>query len=285
MIIDTHLHLIYLDKLSYPWLDKVTVLRKDATFEHYAKVARRVGITGALHMEVDVAEKDIEAESAMVGELISSENCLLKGAISACRPESMEFSKFLERSRENSNIKGFRRVLHVVPDELSTTSLFRDNVKRLSGTGLTFDLCFLAAQLPLAIELVDHCPDVTFVLDHCGVPDLNNESKEPWLSHIKELSKRDNVYAKISGIIAYGNRDNWSLSDIRPYIEHIIDAFGWSRVVWGSDSPVCTLAGQIETWVSATHALLVSCSRDEKSALLCNNAAALWSIPVNTATS
>ena len=281
MIIDTHLHLIYLDKLSYPWLDNVVALRKNATFDQYTTIANRVGITGAMHMEVAVAESDIEAETLMVSDLMSSDDCLLKGAISACRPESNGFSEFLERSLENKSIKGFRRVLHVMPDELSTTKVFRENIRQLSGTGLTFDMVFKAAQLPLAIELVDHCPDVTFVLDHCGVPDINENSLEPWLSHMKELSKRDNVYAKISGIVAYGDHDTWSLSDIRPYFEQTIDAFGWSRVVWGSDSPVCTLAGQIETWVAATHALLDSCSKDEKAALLHDNAASLWSLPIS----
>lgn len=278
MIFDTHLHLIYLDRLSYPWLDDLAALRADATYDSYAKVARRVGISGVLHMEVDVAENNIQAETVMVTELMSADASLLKGAISACRPESTLFPDFLEKQLSISEIKGFRRVLHVVPDELSTSDLFRNNVKRLSGTGLTFDLCVLPAQLPLAIELADHCPDVTFVLDHCGVPDVRGQTLEPWAKHIKALAQRDNVVAKISGVMAYGNPDTWTLDDIRPFVEHTIDAFGWKRVIWGSDSPVCTLAGHIETWVAATHALLESCSKDEKAALLCENATALWSI-------
>ena len=92
------------------------------------------------------------------------------------------------------------------------------------------------------------------------------------------LAQRENVMAKISGVIAYGNPDTWTLNDIRPFVEHTINAFGWQRVVWGSDSPVCTLGGQIETWVAATHALLADCSADEKAALLYENATALWSI-------
>jgi predicted TIM-barrel fold metal-dependent hydrolase len=278
VIFDTHLHLIYLDKLYYPWLDDFTALRHDATYDSYAVTAGRVGISGVLHMEVDVAENDIEAETAMVSELMSAGDSLLKGAISSCRPESTDFLQFLERQQTISEVKGFRRVLHVVPDEVSTTNVFRDNVKRLSGTGLTFDLCVLPAQLPLAIELVDHCPDVTFVLDHCGVPDVSRQSLEPWKKHMKALAQRENVVAKISGIMAYGNPDTWSLQDIRPYVEYTIDAFGWKRVVWGSDSPVCTLAGRIETWVAATHALIESCSSDEKAALLHKNAIELWSI-------
>ena len=92
------------------------------------------------------------------------------------------------------------------------------------------------------------------------------------------LAKRENVVAKISGIVAYTNHETWSLDDIRPYVEHTIGAFGWKRVIWGSDSPVCTLAGHLETWVAATHAIISSCSDDEKNALLQKNAIELWSI-------
>lgn len=278
MIFDTHLHLIYLNKLSYPWLDDFAALRKDATYDSYATVANRIGITAAFHMEVDVAEKDIEAETAMITDLMTADKCLLKGAISSCRPESTQFHAFLEQQLSNPTVKGFRRVLHVVPDEISTTTVFRNNVKRLSGTGLTFDLVVLPAQLPLAIQLVDQCPDVTFILDHCGVPDVKAQRLEPWSTHMTEMAKRENVVAKISGVVAYGNTETWSLNDIRPYVEHTIEAFGWQRVVWGSDSPVCTLAGSLETWVAATHALIKGCSYDEKNALLHKNAMELWSV-------
>jgi len=214
VLIDTHLHLIYLDKLRYPWLDNFAALGKDATYDAYSTVARRVGISGVLHMEVDVAEQDIEAETAVISELMCEENSLLKGAISACRPESADFPAFLEKHQQLTAVKGFRRVLHVVPDELSTSELFRANVKRLSNTGLTFDLCVLPAQLPLAIELVDHCPDVSFVLDHCGVPDIKSGAFDPWSSHITELAERDNVIAKISGVVAYGDTDSWTLGNL-----------------------------------------------------------------------
>ena len=108
MIFDTHLHLIYLDKLSYPWLDDFAALRKDSTYDNYATVAQRVGISGVLHMEVDVAENDIEAETAMVSELMSTDKSLLKGAISSCRPESKHFPEFLARQQALSDVKGFR---------------------------------------------------------------------------------------------------------------------------------------------------------------------------------
>ena len=98
-----------------------------------------------LHMEVDVADDDIEAEIDYVGKLSRQPGNLIVGAIAACRPEDKGFAAFLERQKSNPVVKGFRRVLHVMPDELSEGALFRENVKRLSGTGLTFDLCRPAA--------------------------------------------------------------------------------------------------------------------------------------------
>ena len=97
-------------------------------------------------MEVDVAAGDIEAEIDNVGKLSRQPGNLIVGAIAACRPEDDGFAAFLERQKSNPVVKGFRRVLHVMPDELSEGALFRENMKRLSGTGLTFDLCRAAAS-------------------------------------------------------------------------------------------------------------------------------------------
>ena len=231
MFFDTHLYLIYPDQLSYPWLDSAEALNKPSTFVAYLTKARRLGITACLHMEVDVAEIQIRDETAMVDTLMALPQNPLQGAISACRPEHPDFSEFHDWARTNPTIKGFRRVLNAVPDDLSQTQIFRDNIKRLTGTGLTFDLCVLPHQLPIAANLVDHCPEVTFILDHCGVPDIKAQRKAPWAMNISELAKRQNVIAKISGIIAYADPDIWALQDLRPYFDHTVLAFGHRRIM------------------------------------------------------
>jgi len=276
MLYDTHLHLIYTNKLRYPWLDSFEVLNKPSTFDTYLTRAHRVGITGCLHMEVDVAEDQIKEETALVADLMALPQSPMRGAISACRPEDPNFPEFLDWAQSVPTIKGFRRVLHVMPDGLSQTDTFRNNIKRLTGTGLTFDLCVLPHQLVWASQLIDHCPEVTFILNHCGVPDVKAREIEPWGSSLSELAKRPNVLAKISGLIAYGDPDNWSLDDLRPFFEHTVSAFGHSRLVWGSDSPVCNLGGGLETWVSATHALTNTWQAAEKAAFLHDNAKELW---------
>ncbi len=275
-LIDTHLHLVYRDRLSYPWLAGVSALDRDARYERYAEEARRCGVTGALHMEVDVAEPDIEAETRNVRDLALEGAGLLLGAISACRPESPDFPAFLERALANPLVKGFRRVLHVVPDDLSEQPIFRDNLRRLAGSGRPFDLCVRPRQLDKAIGLVDACPGVAFVLDHCGAPAVAKRMAQPWREKIAEIARRPNVCAKISGIVATADPKAWVLEDLRPYVEHVVERFGWDRVVWGSDWPVCTLTASLSIWLAASHALTRGASAGERDKLFAANALRLW---------
>lgn len=275
MIIDTHLHIIDQSVLRYPWVAGVPALNRDFSYEDYAREAKRGGISHTLHMEVDVDPADIEAETAHVAAKAKEAGSLLRGAIVSCRPEEAGFGAYLERQRANPFVKGFRRVLHVMPNELSESATFRSNIKLLAGTGLPFDLCVLPHQIPKAIALADLAPDVQFVLDHCGVPDIKSSAEHPWREHISEIAKRPNVVAKISGVVAYSGED-WTADTLRPWVEHAIGAFGWDRVVWGSDWPVCTLGGGLSTWIAATHTLIAGSSAGEKTKLLSGNAKRVW---------
>ena len=275
MLLDTHLHLVNRDRLTYPWLDSLPALNRDWRYDDYAITAARLGVIGALHMEVDVTPDQIEAESGMVADLMAQRGSLIRGAISSARPEAPGFAAWLDR-QDRGVVKGIRRVLHVVEDAVSQTPLFRENIARLGRASLPFDICMAQRQLPLAAALADACPQTTFVLDHCGVPDMAGDFTA-WATQIAELARRPNMNAKISGLIAYGG-PGWSLGSLRPYVETVIGAFGWDRVVWGSDSPVCTLEASLAEWIAATHALLAGCSEDERAALGHRNARRIWGL-------
>lgn len=274
-LFDTHLHLIDRKRLSYPWLGNVPALDRDATLSDYAADAARLGIRFALHMEVDVAEADIPREAEMVRDAMSGG--LVRGAIAAARPECADFRAYVE-SLDRSVVKGLRRVLHVVDEGLSQTGLFRDNIRALGSAGLPFDICMFARQLPLASALIDACPDVQFVLDHCGNPDVATGAFDPWKNALEDIARRPNVACKISGLFANTGGTDWRLETLSPYIETVIEAFGWDRVVWGSDSPVCTLGGSLATWVATTRALLSGASADERARLFARNARRIWAI-------
>ena len=278
MLFDTHIHLIYPNKLDYPWLSEVPALNTPYNYEEYEIVANRLGIDECFHMEVDVGEEDIKNETIMLESLSERPGSKIKGIISACRPEQQDFNNFLSWAAEKTLIKGFRRVLHVVSDDVSQSSLFRENIKLLSNNDFTFDLCARADQLPIVEELIDACPNVKFILDHCGVPDIKNDIFSSWAAAMKSISKRPNVIAKISGVIAYGDAESWKLTDIKPYFDHTVDVFGIDRIIWGSDSPVCQLGGGLPTWVGLTHTLTAEWSKTERRSFYRENAYKLWNM-------
>lgn len=271
-IIDTHLHLIHLDRLSYPWLDGVPALKRSFTLDEYLAQARPAGIAGMIHMEVDVAESEMEAETDFITGLGRG----VIAAIAACRPESSGFPAYLERAAANPLVKGFRRILHTHPDELGRHPLFAGNLRRLAAHNMSFDLCVLPRQIPIAAALAARCPDVQFILDHCGVPNVRDRELDPWREHMRAIAALPNVACKISGIVAYADPRGWTIDDLRPYVEHAIGTFGWDRVVWGSDWPVCTLTADLTRWVAATRTLIAGASADEQERLLSRNARRIY---------
>lgn len=271
-ILDTHLHLVYPDRFAYPWLGGAPAINKPWTIESYWAEAKTLGIETALHMEVDVAEGDALAESEYVLGLPG-----IAGAIASCRPEHTDFAAQLEQYAAMPGIKGLRRILHQSPDDLSQSDLFAENIRRLADVNLSFDLCVRHDQLPIGQKLVEKAPEISFILDHCGVPDVTGQGLDPWRDNIRAIARLPNLNAKISGIVAYSGAD-WTIETIRPYVEHVIECFGWDRVVWGSDHPVVTLTGSLTRWVEATREIIKDASEAEQAALLHANAKRIYKL-------
>jgi len=275
--IDTHLHLIDPAHFSYAWTAAIPQLAGQAfRIEEYRVAAKGCGITESIFMEVDVPDEESAAECAFFCKLAENPANGVAGVIAACRPESEDFAARLEATR-HPQLLGYRRVLHTQPDELSTTSLFRNNVALIGKNGHTFDLCVLPRQLDAGAALVDACPDTTFILDHCGVPDLASGDLGWWREQLREISRRPNLACKISGIIAYASGEI-TAHTLRPVVEHAIDCFGWDRVVWGSDWPVCNLTRDLASWTQLLDEILASCSADELARLYHRNARQIYKL-------
>jgi predicted TIM-barrel fold metal-dependent hydrolase len=109
------------------------------------------------------------------------------------------------------------------------------------------------------------------------VPDIKGGGFDAWKGPVAEIARRPNVTVKLSGIPAYG-AEGWTLEDLKPYFAHVAENFGFERMVWGSDWPVCTLGGGLSTWIGATQALLSGVSLEDKRRVLSENAGRLWKI-------
>jgi len=113
---------------------------------------------------------------------------------------------------------------------------------------------------------------VVFILDHCGVPQIKEKKLDPWRSYITEIAKFPNVSCKISGLVAYADPQKWTAEDLRPFVEHAIASFGWDRVLFGSDWPVCTLSASYRRWVEALQTITQSAGDDNQKKLFHDNA-------------
>lgn len=277
--IDTHQHLIYPDHFSYDWTAGFPALAGQVfRAEEYRAAAAQSAISEAIFMEVDVPWEQAASEAAFFCSLADDPTNGISGVIAACRPESENFAADLEATA-HPRLVGYRRVLHTQPDELSTTPLFRKNVSRIGKSGLTFDLCLLPRQLANGAALIDACPDTRFILDHCGVPDIASGDLAFWREQLREISRRPNLACKISGIIAYVAGEI-TADTLRPVVEHAIDCFGWDRIVWGSDWPVCNLTRDLASWTGLLGEILADCSEDELAGLYHRNAREIYHLAI-----
>ena len=280
-MIDTHIHLLEPDRFTYEWTKGFPALTGRFDLSDYQKASADTGIQAGVFMEVDCEESADEARYFC--SLTEQPGCLIQAVVAAARPESPDFERNLE-AMAHPRLTGIRRVLHTHPDELSQSSLFRENVSHLGALGLSFDLCVLQRQLPLALDLVRACPQTTFILDHCGVPEISANDAPAgagflaWKKSIRALAAEPNVNGKISGITAYAPAPLRNAEGLRPYIDTMLEAFGPSRLVWGGDWPVVNLGNGLLAWSNITRDLLSRLTPDERTLILSTNAKKIYRI-------
>ena len=271
-IVDTHQHLWDLSLFRYSWLDTLPELNRSFRMPDYLAAARGLNVVKSVHLEADVDEPYLLDETRHLLALADQSDNPLEGIVACGRPESGDFKSYLDKIAGHRRLKGIRRVLHTQPDETGQGMTFINNVAALSSYGLSFDICVLARQLPIAIKLISKCPDVVFVLDHCGVPQVKEKNLDPWRAHITEIARFPNVSCKISGLVAYADPKQWTSEDLRPFVEHVIANFGWDRVLFGSDWPVCTLSASYQQWVKSLQGITQGAGKVNQRKLFHDNA-------------
>ena len=271
-IVDTHQHLWDTSLFRYSWLASMPSLDRSFRMPDYLAATSELNVVKSVHVEADVDEPYMLDETRHLFALADQPDNPLEGIVACGRPESEGFKAYLDKIAGHPKLKGIRRVLHTQPDDVGRGASFIRNVAALSSYNLSFDICVLARQLPIAIQLVSQCPDVVFILDHCGVPQIKEGNLDPWRAGITEIAKFSNVACKISGLVAYADLSRWTAEDLRPFVDHVIAAFGWDRVLFGSDWPVCTLSASYRQWVEALETITQGAGKIQQKKLFHDNA-------------
>ncbi|MFM7315323.1 MAG: amidohydrolase family protein [bacterium] len=277
-IIDTHQHLWDRSKFRLEWIEKDSVLDRDFLSEDYAKATQGLGVVQAVYMEVDVVPAQHSAEASYISDLCRAKTTPTRAAVISGRPDSPDFTRYLDQFKGNTFVKGLRQVLHgpATPPEHCLKPEFVKGIRELGRRGLSFEICQREADLPNGVKLARQCDETQFILDHCGNPNVKARPGVAWMKAIDDLAACRNVSAKISGVIAGIDKEKDIATQLRAFVEHVWNAFGPDRVVFGGDWPVCLLGGTYSQWVTALRQIAEGRSKADQRKLFHDNAVRIY---------
>jgi L-fuconolactonase len=272
-IVDAHLHLWDPTHFRMPWLDDLPLLNKRYDLAEYRGHTRGVEIEAMVYLQVEVAPAYGLLEVEWVAAR-AAEDPRIRAIVAWAPCEFGEQSRaYLDALVKVSPlVRGVRRLIQGEPLGWARQERFVRGVQLLPEYGLSFDICIKHPQLPETIELVRRCPDVSFILDHIGKPDIAAGLLDPWRAQISELASFPNVICKVSGMVTEADHQRWRPDDLRPYVEHVLASFGEDRVAFGGDWPVAYQAAEYPRWVATLEELTASLSPAAQRKLWSENA-------------
>lgn len=237
--IDAHQHFWLFDEARDQWItEDMSVIRKDFLPEDLEPILEEYGVDGCIAVQsVDaVSDNDFLLE-------LANKNAFVKGIVGWLDFTAPSIERELEHYSQFPLIKGWRYVLQGNPKrDLMLTPNFVHNIGLLGKYNYTYDLLVFPDQLKFATELVAQFPNQKFVLDHIGKPNLKEKNFDVYSQDLRKLAQYQNVYCKVSGMVTEADWDNWEKADYSRVLDIVTMAFGKSRIMFGSDWPVCQLA-------------------------------------------
>lgn len=272
-IIDTHLHLWDLTKFRYAWLDNYPLLNRNFLTSDFQAASAGSAVTGGVFVQCDCLPEESLAEAQWVASLVKK-GLAVQGIVAHAPVEvGANVRSHLVELARIPLVCGIRRLLQ--GEKVAGFCLqpsFIAGVQALAEFNFSFDICMRRDQLADAIALVRACPQVSFVLDHFGNPDIKTKTMEPWRAQISELGQLPNVCCKLSGIVTLADDKKWTPEDLAPYVDHVISSFGTNRVLFGGDWPVVLLASEYRRWVETAQLLLTKLPAIDRKKILHDNA-------------
>ena len=242
MRLDSHQHFWRYDASQYPWIPAGSALQRDWLPADLAAIHRSLGFDGSIAVQ---ARQSLAESHWLLG--LADADPRVKGVVGWVDLRSDDVEEELAQLAAHPKFVGVRHVAQDEPDDrFLVGAAFQAGIRRLRPFGLTYDLLVYPRQLPAAIELVAAHPEQPFVLDHIAKPHIRDGVLQPWAEQIRELARHGNVLCKVSGMVTEADHRTWKGGDFRPYLDVVFEAFGPSRLMFGSDWPVCLLAGSYE---------------------------------------
>jgi L-fuconolactonase len=275
--VDAHQHFWDLEVRDQPWTDGLPRLRRSFGIADLRPhlLANRIGLTVVVQT-ICIAEETPEllalaAKEPSIGGVV--------GWVDLCDPGVEDRIAFLRELPGGDRLVGIR---HQVQEEPDPRWLCRPDVQRglqaVAAAGLVYDLVVRHQQLPSVIETASALQGVHFILDHGGKPPIAGGAISPWREYVTSLARLGNVAVKLSGMVTEAEHQGWTVEQLRPYGDVLLETFGASRTMWGSDWPVCLLAASYQEVLASAEQLTASLSAPEVAAVFGGSAVAWYGL-------
>jgi len=242
MRLDAHQHFWSYDAAQYPWIPPGSPLHRSWLPDDLAVLQKPLGFDGSIAVQ---ARQVVGESDWLLG--LADNHANVKGVVGWVDLRSDRVEADLARLAAHPKFVGVRHVVQEEPDdEFMLGKDFQRGISKLQGFGLTYDILIFPNQLEAAIRLAENFPPQPFVLDHIAKPPIKAGTIEPWKSQLRRLAQLPNVHCKVSGMLTEADHKSWQPEQFRPYLDAVFEAFGPSRLMYGSDWPVCLFAGNYE---------------------------------------
>ena len=253
MRIDSHQHFWKATRGDYHWMTPaVPVLCRDYLPEDLRPwlAKNRIDKTILVQAAQTKAETDFLLDLAQKHDFIA-------GVIGWLDMDSPTFANELELYSRKPKFLGVRPMLQDIADDAwILRPRVLESLKLVAERDMPFEFLTHTRHLPHVLKALEAVPNLRAVVDHVSKPEIKNQKLDPWRSLIVEVAGHPNLHCKLSGMITEANHETWTAEDLRPYVEHVLKCFGFERVMFGSDWPVCLLAGSYDQVIGALQDVL-----------------------------
>jgi L-fuconolactonase len=278
MTVDAHQHFWNYDPVRDAWIgEDMGVLRRDYLPADLQPALHANNVDATIVVQADQSER----ETLFLLEQ-AEWNPFVAGVVGWVDLRSPDLCARLQYFSEFPALRGFRHVAQSEPDDhFLMREDFVRGVAMLKQFNFTYDILIYARQLPAAIALVEKLPDQAFVLDHIGKPDVKAREIDRWAAGIRALAVNPRVYCKVSGLGTEAYWNNWRADDFKPYLDVVFEAFGVDRLMFGSDWPVCLLAGSYSQTKALVDDYVRGWPESDRAKLFGDNAARFYGLNAN----
>lgn len=275
MIIDSHQHFWKYEPTKHSWIDdNMAVIRKDFMPAELKKVYYNNEIDGCVAVQAD--QTTIETNFLID---LASENNFIKGIVGWVDFRANDIEEILSHYNKFNIVKGFR---HVVQGESDHNFLLRPDflkgISKLEQYNFTYDILVFPHQLGAVLEFVKKFPKINFVIDHIAKPYIKDGFYDGWAVLMKAIGAQSNVYCKLSGMITEADYTTWKPEHLQRYMQLVLEAFGSDKLLFGSDWPVCLVAGNYQIVKKVVTNFIADLSQDEQAKIMGFNAIKFYNL-------